>query len=134
MSELKTPYERIGGEEAVRKLCQTFYTIMCDTTQTQLIRAMHPNNIQISEEKLYLFLTGWLGGPPLYTDIYGHPRLRARHLPFSIGIEERDQWLYCMAQALKTMAIDESFAQQLMSSFVQTADFMRNQSDQQQMK
>jgi hemoglobin len=131
MSELKTPYERIGGEQAVRKLCQTFYTIMCDTTQTQLIRAMHPNNIQISEEKLYLFLTGWLGGPPLYTDIYGHPRLRARHLPFSIGIEERDQWLYCMAQALKTMAIDELFAQQLMSSFVQTADFMRNQSDQQ---
>ncbi|MDO7597025.1 MAG: group II truncated hemoglobin [Pseudomonadota bacterium] len=131
MSELKTPYERIGGEEAVRKLCQTFYTIMCDTTQTQLIRAMHPNNIQISEEKLYLFLTGWLGGPPLYTDIYGHPRLRARHLPFSIGIEERDQWLYCMAQALKTMAIDDLFAQQLMSSFVQTADFMRNQSDQQ---
>ncbi|MDO7666819.1 MAG: group II truncated hemoglobin [Pseudomonadota bacterium] len=131
MSELKTPYERIGGEEAVRKLCQTFYTIMCDTTQTQLIRAMHPNNIQISEEKLYLFLTGWLGGPPLYTDIYGHPRLRARHLPFSIGIEERDQWLYCMAQALKTMPIDDLFAQQLMSSFVQTADFMRNQSDQQ---
>jgi hemoglobin len=131
MSELKTPYERIGGEQAVRKLCQTFYTIMCDTTQTQLIRAMHPNNIQISEEKLYLFLTGWLGGPPLYTDLYGHPRLRARHLPFSIGIEERDQWLYCMAQALKTMAIDELFAQQLMSSFVQTADFMRNQSDQQ---
>ena len=131
MSELKTPYERIGGEQAVRKLCQTFYTIMCDTTQTQLIRAMHPNNIQISEEKIYLFLTGWLGGPPLYTDLYGHPRLRARHLPFSIGIEERDQWLYCMAQALKTMAIDELFAQQLMSSFVQTADFMRNQSDQQ---
>lgn len=131
MSELKTPYERIGGEQAVRKLCQTFYQIMCDTTQTQLIRAMHPNDIQISEEKLYLFLTGWLGGPPLYTDIYGHPRLRARHLSFSIGIEERDQWLYCMAQALKTMEIEDLFAQQLMSSFVQTADFMRNQSEQQ---
>ena len=127
MSELKTPYERIGGEIAVRQLCQTFYQIMCDTTQTNLIRAMHPSNIQISEEKLYLFLTGWLGGPPLY----GHPRLRARHLPFSIGIEERDQWLYCMAQALKSMDIDELFAQQLMSSFVQTADFMRNRSEQQ---
>tara|TARA_R110002049_G_scaffold283442_3_gene463499 strand:- start:1841 stop:2236 length:396 start_codon:yes stop_codon:yes gene_type:complete len=131
MSELKTPYERIGGEVAVRKLCQTFYQIMCDTAQTQLIRAMHPQNIQISEEKLYLFLTGWLGGPPLYTDLYGHPRLRARHLPFSIGIEERDQWLYCMAQALKTVGIDELFAQQLMGSFVQTADFMRNRADQQ---
>jgi len=131
MSELKTPYDRIGGEKAVRKLCQTFYHIMCETSQTSLIRAMHPTNIHLSEEKLYLFLTGWLGGPPLYTDIYGHPRLRARHLSFSIGIEERDQWLYCMAQALKTMDLNELFAQQLMSSFVQTADFMRNQPEQQ---
>ena len=126
MSELKTPYERIGGDQAVRRLCQTFYEIMSDTPQTQLIRAMHPEDIQISEDKLYLFLSGWLGGPPLYTDKYGHPRLRGRHLPFSIGVEERDQWLYCMAQALKTMDLDELLAQQLMSSFVQTADFMRN--------
>jgi hemoglobin len=127
MSELKTHYERIGGETAVRKLCQTFYQIMSDTPETQRIRAMHPQNIQASEEKLYLFLTGWLGGPPLYVDIYGHPRLRSRHMPFSIGIEERDQWLYCMAQALKMIGLEELFAQQLMSSFFQTADFMRNQ-------
>ena len=126
MSEIDTPFERIGGKDAVRELCQTFYRIMCDTPQTQLIRAMHPDDIAISEEKLYLFLTGWLGGPSLYEDKYGHPRLRARHLPFPIGVEERDQWLYCMAQALKTLELDEPFAQQLMSSFVQTADFMRN--------
>ena len=126
MSELKTHYERIGGEKAVRSLCQTFYQIMSDTPQTQLIRAMHPANIQSSEDKLYLFLSGWLGGPPLYTDKYGHPRLRGRHMPFPIGIEERDQWLYCMAQALKTLDLDDFLAEQLMSSFVQTADFMRN--------
>jgi hemoglobin len=77
-----------------------------------------------------MFLSGWLGGPPLFTDKFGHPRLRARHLPFSIGIEERDQWLYCMAQALKTMDLDRLFAEQLMSSFVQTADFMRNRQEQ----
>ncbi len=129
MSEVKTPYERIGGEQAVRTLCKTFYQIMCDTPQTQLIRAMHPDDISISEEKLYLFLSGWLGGPPLYTDKYGHPRLRGRHLPFSIGIEERDQWSYCMAQALKKMDLDSLFAEQLMSSFVQTADFMRNRAN-----
>jgi len=127
MSEMKTPYERIGGEQSVRRLCQIFYQIMCDTPQTQLIRALHPKDIKISEDKLYLFLTGWLGGPPLYTDVYGHPRLRARHLPFKIGVEERDQWLYCMAQALKKMDLEQIFAEQLMSSFVQTADFMRNQ-------
>lgn len=126
MSEIQTPYQRIGGEQAVRQLCQTFYQIMSDTPQTNLIRAMHPQNIQISEDKLFMFLSGWLGGPPLYTDQFGHPRLRARHLPFSIGIEERDQWLYCMAQALKTLDLDPLFAEQLMSSFVQTADFMRN--------
>ncbi|MCX4186859.1 group II truncated hemoglobin [Methylophaga sp. OBS4] len=131
MSELATPYERIGGEQAVRKLCKTFYQIMCDTPQTQLIRELHPEDISISEEKLYLFLTGWLGGPPLYTDRFGHPRLRGRHLPFPIGIEERDQWLYCMAQALKTLDLDPLFSEQLMSSFVQTADFMRNQAEQQ---
>lgn len=130
MADIATPYERIGGEDGVRTLCETFYRIMCDTPQTQLIRDLHPENINISEEKLYLFLTGWLGGPPLYTDRYGHPRLRARHLPFSIGIEERDQWLYCMAQALKTMNLDDLFAEQLMSSFVQTADFMRNRQEQ----
>jgi hemoglobin len=129
MADIATPYERIGGEEGVRKLCNTFYQIMSDTPQTQLIRDLHPKEIGISEEKLYLFLTGWLGGPPLYTDKYGHPRLRARHLPFSIGIEERDQWLYCMAQALKTMDLDHLFAEQLMSSFVQTADFMRNREE-----
>jgi hemoglobin len=126
MSEIETPYDRIGGEPAVRKLCQTFYQVMRDTPQTQLIRAMHPEQIGLSEEKLYLFLTGWLGGPPIYTDKYGHPRLRKRHMLFPIGIEERDQWLYCMAQALKTMGLDELFSQQLMGSFVQTADFMRN--------
>jgi hemoglobin len=99
---------------------------MSDTPQTQLIRNMHPENIQSSEDKLFMFLSGWLGGPPLFTDKFGHPRLRARHLPFVIGIEERDQWLYCMAQALKTLDLDTLFAEQLMSSFVQTADFMRN--------
>jgi len=129
MSEVKTPYERIGGDEAVRRLCQIFYQIMSNTPQIELIRSMHPEDIKISEDKLYMFLSGWLGGPPLYTDAYGHPRLRGRHLPFSIGIEERDQWLYCMAQALKKMELESLFAEQLMSSFVQTADFMRNREE-----
>ncbi len=127
MTTSYTPYERIGGEAGVRRLVKTFYQIMSDTPQTQVIRAMHPDNISISEEKLFLFLSGWLGGPQLYVEKYGHPRLRRRHLPFPIGIAERDQWLYCMAQALKTMDLEDSFAEQLMANFVQTADFMRNQ-------
>jgi hemoglobin len=126
MAQIDTPYIRIGGEDGVRRLCNTFYQIMSDTPQTKLLRDMHPADIQISEDKLFKFLSGWLGGPDLFVQEYGHPRLRARHLPFSSGIEERDQWLYCMAQALKTMNLENIFAEQLMSSFVQTADFMRN--------
>ena len=127
MSELDTPYQRIGGETAVRQLCKTFYNIMSTTPQTKLIRDMHPEDIDSSEEKLFLFLSGWLGGPNLYIEKYGHPRLRRRHLPFTIGIEERDQWLYCMANALKILNLEELFAEQLMGSFVELADFMRNQ-------
>lgn len=126
MSNIQTPYERIGGETAVRQLVKYFYQTMSETPQTDLIRQLHPEDIQSSEDKLFWFLSGWLGGPQLYVEKFGHPRLRARHLPFSIGIEERDQWLYCMAQALKKMDLDPLFAEQLMASFAQTADFMRN--------
>ena len=126
MSNIQTPYERIGGETAVRELVKNFYQIMSETPQTMLIRDLHPLDIQSSEDKLFWFLSGWLGGPQLYVEKFGHPRLRGRHLPFSIGIEERDQWLYCMAQALKKMDLESLFAEQLMASFAQTADFMRN--------
>lgn len=129
MAEIATPYERIGGEANVRKLCQVFYQTMAETPQTSVIRQLHPADLQGSEDKLFWFLSGWLGGPQLYTEKFGHPRLRARHLPFSIGIEERDQWLFCMAQALKSLDLDPLFAEQLMGSFAQTADFMRNRQE-----
>lgn len=130
MTNMQTPYQRIGGEAAVRKLVKLFYQIMSETPQTGLIRSLHPEDIQSSEDKLFWFLSGWLGGPQLYVEKFGHPRLRARHLPFSIGIEERDQWLYCMAQALKKMDLEPFFAEQLLASFAQTADFMRNRPEQ----
>lgn len=126
MSNMQTPYQRIGGEIAVRQLVKYFYQIMSETPQTDVIRQLHPEDIQSSEDKLFWFLSGWLGGPQLYVEKFGHPRLRARHLPFSIGIEERDQWLYCMAQALKKMDLEPLFAEQLLASLAQTADFMRN--------
>lgn len=129
MTEEANLYQQIGGEKAVRQLCKAFYDVMSNTPQTALIRQMHPEDIASSEEKLYLFLSGWLGGPNLYIERYGHPRLRRRHMPFSIGIEERDQWLYCMATALKSLQLDDALAQQLMGAFVQIADFMRNRED-----
>lgn len=129
MSEIDTPYDRTRGAGAVRHLTKTSYPIMSERTQTLLIRDILPQDIAESEEKFYLFLTGWLGGSSLYTDKHGHPKLRERYLTFSIGIEESEQWLYCMAQALSKMDLDLVLAEQLMASFSQTADFMRNNVD-----
>ncbi|OYU73798.1 MAG: cyanoglobin [Burkholderiales bacterium PBB5] len=91
------------------------------------IRALHPASLDGSRDKLYWFLCGWLGGPNLYIERFGHPRLRARHLPYAIGIAERDQWLACMIQAMDEQAVDPALAQKLAESFFGTADWMRNQ-------
>ena len=91
-----------------------------------MIRDLHPKDLSSAREKLYMFLSGWLGGPDLYIAEFGHPRLRARHLPFPIGTDERDQWLMCMKKALDELDIDAMFREQLMSSFIQTANHMMN--------
>jgi hemoglobin len=91
------------------------------------IRAMHPPDLKGSREKLYLFLTGWMGGPQLYVERHGHPRLRARHLPFPIGEDERDQWLRCMDRALEEQAMPEALREFLRERFHGVADHMRNQ-------
>ena len=93
-------YRRIGGEKMVRAIANSFYDIMDSDPTVQQLRAIHPTNLSLSREKLYLFLVGWIGGPPLYQQQYGHPRLRQRHLPFNIDQNMVSQWLYCMAQAL----------------------------------
>jgi hemoglobin len=76
-----------------------------------------------------MFLSGWLGGPQLYVEKFGHPRLRARHLPFSIGAAERDQWMLCMRQALTEQIADASLREQLDRKLADLADFMRNQAE-----
>ena len=91
------------------------------------LRAMHPADLTSSREKLKLFLSGWMGGPDIYSPKYGHPMLRARHLPFKIGMTERNQWLACMYQALEDCGIDGKIADQLHESLFNTADWMRNQ-------
>ncbi|MDP3483558.1 MAG: group II truncated hemoglobin, partial [Sulfuricella sp.] len=87
---MQTHYERIGGEEVVRKLVDRFYDLMDQQQDLQGIRELHAKSLKASREKLFLFLSGWLGGPQLYVEKYGHPRLRQRHLPFAIGESERD--------------------------------------------
>jgi hemoglobin len=121
-----TPFERLGGEAAVRALVDRFYDLMDLEPAYARLRAVHPTTLEGSRDKLHWFLCGWLGGPSHYTDRFGHPMLRARHLPFTIGIVERDQWLACMQQAMQEAEVDPSLAQRLAAAFFNTADWMRN--------
>ena len=125
----ESPYIQLGGEEGVRRLVDTFYDVMETAPEAADILALHPQDLTGSREKLFLFLSGWLGGPSLYIEAHGHPRLRARHLPFPIGRKERDAWLLCMDKALEQLAVDRVLHFQLMQAFQPTANHMRNQDE-----
>lgn len=119
-------YAQIGGAEPLRALVDRFYDLMALEPQFTLLRAMHPAQQDSSRDKLYWFLSGWSGGPDLFVERFGHPRLRARHLPYAIGIPERDQWLRCMALALQDTGVEVALQARLMQAFFDTADWMRN--------
>ena len=119
-------FELIGAESMVRKLVTRFYDLMDDDPDFYAIRKLHPATLDGSREKLYKFLMGWMGGPPLYEQEFGHPRLRARHLPYAIASTERDQWLACMSRAMIDVGVEEKLRAQLEQSFFRTADWMRN--------
>lgn len=119
-------FELIGGAVRLRELVDRFYDLMELEPEFAGIRALHPTPLDGSRDKLYWFLSGWMGGPDLFVERFGHPRLRARHLPYPIASSERDQWLRCMAWALQEVGVDEALQLRLMESFYQTADWMRN--------
>lgn len=124
--ENTTTYEQIGGDAAVGRLCDRFYELMDSTQHFKELRAMHPADLQGSRDKLYMFLSGWLGGPDLFVEKYGHPRLRGRHMHLPIGTAERDQWVACMVLAMEDVGIEAGIRQKLLQNFFNTADFMRN--------
>jgi hemoglobin len=121
-----TPFEWIGGEDKVKALVDRFYDLMDLETRYAELRAAHGTELERARQNLFWFLCGWLGGPQHYTDRFGHPRLRMRHMPFKIGVLERDQWLHCMDQAMGEVGVDETLRARLRESFFQTADWMRN--------
>ncbi|MBU2847487.1 MULTISPECIES: group II truncated hemoglobin [Acidithiobacillus] len=122
-----TPYARLGGEEAVRKLVNRFYDLMDSEAQWQTpLRNIHPKDLSASREKLFLFLSGWLGGPDLYVQRFGHPRLRARHGSFPVDDQARDQWMACMLRAMHDVEMEPELYAHLQGAFQRTADFMRN--------
>ena len=119
-------FEALGGEPQVEALAERFYDLMeLDPAYTAL-RAVHGPDLAQARQKLTWFLCGWLGGPQHYTERFGHPRLRMRHMPYTIGILERDQWLACMDQAMAEVGMAEAVRLRLRDSFFQTADSMRN--------
>ncbi len=121
-----TPFEHLGGEAPVRALVERFYDLMELEPQYTELRAAHGSTLDDARQKLFWFLCGWLGGPDHYQERFGHPRLRQRHMPFSIGIKERDQWVACMDQAMGECAVPAALRTRLAESFLKTADWMRN--------
>lgn len=119
-------YQSLGGQPTIRVLVDTFYDLMDTLPEAAPIRELHPSDLSSAREKLYEFLCGWSGGPQLYMEKYGHPRLRMRHLPFPIGAAERDQWMLCMRRALEQVVEDKTIRERLEGSFYQIADFMQN--------
>lgn len=123
-----SPYQRLGGEVGVRKLIDRFYDLMDTLPEARQIRQMHSADLAQARDKLFKFLSGWLGGPSLYIEEYGRPRLRARHLPFVIDTAARDAWMSCMKQALAEQGLDDSLLiEHLIQSLSKVADHMRNQ-------
>jgi len=130
-ADTRTFYERIGGETVLRRLVICFYRQMDTLAETRPIRAMHAPDLGSAEEKLFMFLSGWMGGPSLYIEKYGHPRLRMRHLPFAIYESALDQWMMCMKNALSEVVDDEALRNELVFALHGVADFMRNQPESQ---
>lgn len=121
-----TPFDLIGGEERVRELVDRFYDLMDLEPAYAALRATHGPDLAHARQRLFWFLCGWLGGPSYYMEKVGHPMLRARHLPFSIGIIERDQWVACMDHAMQDQNLPSDLREQLQAAFMNTADWMRN--------
>lgn len=126
MNQNDTPYHQLGGGTAIQALVERFYALMDELPEAYVIRKLHPESLEGSARKLTLYLSYWLGGPDEFTPAFGHPRMRARHLPFPIGEAERDAWLLCMAQALQETLPAGEARDALWQNLVGLADHMRN--------
>lgn len=125
--ETITLYQAVGGEAGVRALTRRFYELMDTMPEAARCRAIHPPDLTGSEEKLYEYLTGWLGGPPLYTQKRGHPMLRRRHFVAPIGPAERDEWLLCFVRALEETVPGEGLRKIILEPVTRLAHHMQNQ-------
>jgi len=121
-----THYDRIGGEAGVRALVHRFYELMDELPEAYGIRKMHAESLDGASDKLFKYLSGWMGGPQLFVQEFGEPFLRRRHFPFAIGESEREQWMLCMDLALNDVVADAELRRELSTAFAKLADHMRN--------
>ncbi|MCA1443878.1 globin [Ensifer sp. IC4062] len=128
MAETETTslYEAIGGDVTVRALTRRFYALMDSLPEAVHCRAVHPPDLSSSEQKLYEYLTGWLGGPPIYVEKRGHPMLRRRHFIAEIGPAERDEWLLCFTRALEETVSHPKLRAIILEPITQLAHHMQN--------
>lgn len=118
-------YERFGGAQAFERLVRTFYD---NVKRDSLLRPMYPDeDFEGAERRLRMFLEQYWGGPHAYSDERGHPRLRMRHAPYTIGVAERDAWLACMKPAVDEMGLSEELYRELWGYLEGAATFMMNQ-------
>lgn len=121
-----TPYEALGGEAGIKRLVHRFYELMDGLPEAYGVRQIHPASLEGSGQSLFEFLSGWLGGPPLYMEKKGHPRLRMRHAPYVVSQVMRDEWMLCMTQAITEQGLDADFQTWLIGTFAQMANHMIN--------
>ncbi|MDD0853454.1 group II truncated hemoglobin [Halobacteriovorax sp. GB3] len=121
-----TPYLLIGEEKGLNKLVERFYFYMDTLDEAKRCRDLHGQSLEGAKMKLKMFLSGWFGGPQLFMEKYGHPRMRMRHMPFKITTIERDEWLLCMRKAMDDLKLNEEFDGYLWESFKRFAEHMRN--------
>lgn len=127
---IETPFQRIGGEPAIRALVNRFYELMDELPEAYATRKIHPQDLGPAGEKFVMFLSGWLGGPQLYVEKFGHPMLRRRHMPFAIGQQEHDEWLLCMRQAMAEIVTDVELRDQMYQAMLPIARHMMNRGEQ----
>ena len=125
-SAYQPAYELIGGAPALRQLVNRFYELMDELPEAYMVRKIHPESLVGSAQSLFEFLSGWFGGPPLYSNKKGHPRLRMRHAPYSVGPIERDEWMLCMRLALTEQVEDAGLRDALIETFQKMADHLVN--------
>ena len=118
-----TLYNAVGGASTFERIVERFYE---GVANDPVLRPMYPDDLTESKRHLALFLMQYFGGPTTYSQERGHPRLRMRHLPFIIGIDERDAWMRHMKAAVEAEQLPDTAKDALLEYFERVATFMMN--------